>query len=164
MSSTAQLSQKVLRFLLKRSGGDVEAAQEALQDTWVATLKSYHTFDHKSTYFTWICKIALNKLADYYRGQVRHCSKVFVPTIDKFNEIISPELSIEEKLSLDELKKKINVCLNMLPNEYRRLLQLRYYEQFSLQNISLRLSLPVRSIEGKLYRAKKLLAKIYAGS
>jgi len=140
----------------------VEAAREALQDTWVAALKSYHTFNHKSTYFTWISKIALNKLADYYRDQVRHRSKVFVPTIDKFNEIVNPELSNEEKISLHELKTKVNICLNMLPNEYRQLLQLRYYEGLSLKKISLTLRIPVRSIEGKLYRAKKLLAKIYA--
>lgn len=153
-------SQKVLRFLLKKSHGDLEAAREALQNAWVAALKSYKTFKHKSSYFTWLSKIALNKLADYYRGQVRHRSKVFVPTIEKFNELINPELSNEERLSLDELKASVNKCLNGLPAEYRQLLQLRYYEQLSLSKISLVLKLPLRSIEGKLYRAKKMLANV----
>lgn len=160
MELKTHVSQKVLRFLLRRSGGNVDAAREALQDTWVAVLRSYRTFNHKSTYFTWICKIALNKLADYYRGQVRHRSRVFVPTIDKFNEIINPEISPVEKLSLDELKITVNQCLNMLPAEYRQLLQLRYYERLSLRNISLSLKIPIRSIEGKLYRAKKMLANV----
>lgn len=156
------MEERVLRLLLKRSGGDVEAAREALQDAWVAALKSYKTFNHKASYFTWVSKIALNKLADYYRGQVRRKSRIFVPSIDKFNELVSPQISIEEKLSLDELKLSVNACLNSLPTEYRQLLHLRYYERLSLQKISLALNIPVRSIEGKLYRAKKKLAQIYA--
>ena len=163
MDDKTHVSEKVLRFLLKRSRNP-EVAREVLQETWVAALKSYRTFGHKSTYFTWVCKIALNKLADYYRDQVRHDSKIVVPSIEKFNKIIDPHVSVEEKLMLEELKAKLNKCLDLLPWQYRQLLQMRYYEQLASREISLKLKVPVRSLEGKLYRAKKLLAKIYAGS
>lgn len=161
MIRTAGISEKILRFLLKRSKNS-EVAHEVLQETWVAALKSYHTFKHKSSYFTWVCKISLNKLADYYRDQVNRQSKIIVPSIERFNSICDPKISPEEKMVLDELKSKVNRCLNLLPDEYRKLLQLRYYEELSLKEISLRLGFPSRSLEGKLYRAKKLLAKIYA--
>lgn len=137
-------------------------AQEVLQETWVAALKSYHTFHHKSSYFTWLCKIALNKLADYYRGQVNRRSKIVVPTIEKFNQIVDPQLSLEEKVSLDELKARVNQCLNLLPPQYRQLLQFKYYEQLTSRQIQVKLDLSARSLEGKLYRAIKLLAKLYA--
>ena len=163
MEEKTHVAQKVLRFLLKRSQNP-EVAREVLQETWVAALKSYHTFKNKSSYFTWICKIALNKLSDYYRDQVNHQSKVVVPSIEKFNSIFDPSISIEEKIVLNELKAKVNKCLNLLPKQYRQLLQLRYYEELSLKEISLKLGFSLRSLEGKLYRAKKLLAKIYAGS
>ncbi len=152
---------KVLYFLTKRSG-DPQIAREVLQETYLAALKSYSTFHHKSTYFTWICKIALNKLADYYRGQVRHRSRVVVPGIEAFNLLVDPQLSAEEKLVLDELKSRVNQCLNLLPPRHRRLLQLRYYEQLTLSQICLKLHLSPRSLEGQLYRAKKLLARLYA--
>ena len=161
MSIKTHVSQKVLRFLLKRTG-DPEVAQEVLQETWVAALKSYKSFRHKSSYFTWLCKISLNKLADYYRGQVNHRSKIIVPAIARFNQIVDPGLSLEEKLALDELRSRVNQCLNLLPPQYRRLLQLKYYEQLSSRQISVRLNLSGRALEGKLYRARKLLAKIYA--
>src|SRR3989339_1829210 len=108
MSINADYSSKILHFLLKRSGGDYEAAREAVQETWVAALKSYRTFRHKSSYFTWLCKIALNKLADYYRGQVRHQSHFVVPAVEKFNSIFDPSLSPDEKVALDELRAKVN--------------------------------------------------------
>ena len=161
MEEKTHVSEKVLRFLLKRSKNP-EVAREVLQKTWVAALKSYHAFKHKSSYFTWLCKISLNKLADYYRDQVNRQSKVFVPSIEKFNTIFDPKISTEEKMVLDELKLKVNNCLDLLPKKYRQLLQLRYYEELSLKEIGFRLGFSTRSLEGKLYRAKKLLAKIYA--
>jgi len=156
------LSKPVIRFILKRTGGDLEAAQQVLQGTFISVLKSFHTFHKKSTYFTWICKIALNKLADYYRDQVHYKSKVFVPSIEQFNLLIDPGLSPEEKLTLDELKSQVNKCLNLLPIEYRRLLHLKYYQELSTREIGLKLNLSPRALEGRLYRAKKALAKIYA--
>jgi RNA polymerase sigma-70 factor (ECF subfamily) len=158
------LGQKILKFILKRSGGDLEAAEAVLQDTFIAAFKSFHTFHRKSTYFTWLCKIALNKLADYYRHQVHRRSRFVIPTINQLNSVIDPAISPEEKLALDELKAKVNACLGLLPLQYRRLLHLKYYEELSTREICLRLNLTPRSMEGKLYRAKKLLRRLYAKS
>ena len=153
---------RLTRFLLKRSHGNQEAVQEAIQETYLAVSRSYATFSHKSTFFTWVCKIALNKLRDYYRDQVRHESHFIVPAIDTLNSIFDPGVSPEEKVTLDELRSRVNACLNLLPPQYRQLLQLRYYEDLSNRQISLKLNISKRSLEGKLYRAKKLLAKLYA--
>lgn len=152
-----ELGRKILKLVLKRNGGDLEVAKFVVQDTFVAAYKSFHTFHSKSTYFTWLCRIALNKLADYYRGQV---NKNFQLPIN----LPAPDISPEEKLALDELRSKVNSCLNLLPPEYRRLLHLKYYMELSNREISLHLHLTSRSLEGKLYRAKKLLAGIYEKS
>ena len=136
------------------------AAEEAVQNTYIAATKSFHTFHHKSTYFTWVCRIALNKLADYYRDQVNSRSKTVVPTVEAFNKIFDPAISHEEKMALDELSQAVNSCLNTLPPKYRQLLQFKYYEQLTSKEISLRLNLPARSLEGQLYRARKSLAKL----
>jgi RNA polymerase sigma-70 factor, ECF subfamily len=155
-----KFSTPILRFILKRNGGDLEAAQEVVQETFVSVIKSFHTFHHKSTYFTWLCKIALNKLADYYRKQVHTRSRVFVPSIEQFNRIIDPSISPEEKISLNELHSNVSRCLNMLPNQYRQLLHLKYYLELSNTQICLRLGLSPRKLEGRLYRARHSLAKV----
>ena len=152
-----RLGRKILKVILKRNGGDLDLAEQVVQDTFVAAYKSFHTFHHKSTYFTWLTKIALNKLTDYYRGQVNKNSRLSL-------DIPAPLMSPEEKMALDELKSQVNACLNLLPPEYRQLLQLRYYEDLSLTQIAVRLHLTLRSLEGKLYRAKKHLAQIITTS
>lgn len=154
-------SHRLLRFLLKRSGGDFEAASEAVQEAYLAATKSFRTFRHKSSYFTWLCRIALNKLADYYRDQINKESKIIVPAVEIFNNIFDPGLSHEEKLATDELKSCLAKCLNQLPVKYRQLLQLKYYTELTNSQICLKLNVSERSLEGKLYRAKKYLRKIF---
>src|SRR3989304_8391162 len=90
-----QFGQRILKVILKRNGGDLQTAEQVLQDTYVAAYKSFHTFHHKSTYFTWLCRIALNKLADYYRGQVNK-------NFPLFTNLPVQELLPEEKIVLDE--------------------------------------------------------------
>lgn len=157
MSISKQLYRKLLLFLLKRTGGNSEVAQEVLQNTFLAAIKSFHTFHNKSTFFTWICKISLNKLADYYRGQVN-------PKFQLPLDLPAPGLTPEEQTSLDDLRAHVNQCLDLLPSQYRRLLHLKYYQELSTKEICLKLDLTPRKLEGRLYRAKKSLAKIYAKS
>lgn len=150
---------KILKFILKRNGGDLQVAEEILHETFIAFLKSYKGFQHKSSFFTWLCKIALNKLADYYRKEVNYRSKVVIPSVEVFNQIIDPKISTEEKMSLDDLKTKVNQCLDLLPPKYRQLLHLKYYEELSHSEICLKLQLTSRQLEGQLYRARKAFAK-----
>jgi RNA polymerase sigma-70 factor (ECF subfamily) len=160
MTTQTHDSHKLLKFLLKKSGGDWEAATEAVQNAYLAALKSYHTFRHKSSYFTWLCRIGLNKLADYYKKQINKKSKVLIPSIEIFNNIFDPNLSIEETISLNELTTAMSKCIDLLPNRYKKLVQLKYYEQLSNSQIKLKFHLTTRSLEGKLYRAKQALKKI----
>lgn len=160
MSIKTHESFKLLNLLLKKSGGDWTAATEAVQEAYLAALKSYHTFRHKSSYFTWLCRIALNKLADYYKQQTNQESKIVIPSVEFLNTLFDPSLTPEEQLSLDELKHFVNKCLDQLPERYRKLLHLKYYNELSNAEICVQLHLPIRSLEGKLYRAKKALSKI----
>jgi RNA polymerase sigma-70 factor, ECF subfamily len=155
-----QTSRPLLKFVLKRNGGDLEAAEAVLQDTFVAAFKSFHTFRHKSSYFTWLCKIALNKIADYYREQVHARSQIVVPSIRQLDQLFDPGLSPEEKISLDELRQSVNASLDLLPGEHRRLLHLRYYRQLSAREICVLFRLTPRQLEGRLYRARHALARV----
>jgi RNA polymerase sigma-70 factor (ECF subfamily) len=155
-----QLGTKILRFVLKRSGGDLNFAKQVVQDTFVAAFKSYSTFRHKSSYFTWLCKIALHKMTDYYRGQVNAHSHLVVPTLEQLDRLVDPQISPEERVSLNEFKQNVNRCLDLLPGQYRRLLHLKYYLDLSNREICLKLNLSPRKVEGRLYRARQALAGI----
>ncbi len=150
------------RFVFKKIGSKPEVAEEVVAETMAAAWKGYKTFRHKSSYFTWLCRIALNKIADYYHDQVNENSRIVVPLIDSLNDIDTKNLSPEENLALQELRGSVNDCLNLLPYEKRRLLWYRYWRDLSYREIGKMLGLSERAVEGKIYRAKHDFAKVWS--
>jgi len=159
-----KVSTPLFRFIAKRLGADVETANEIFEETIIAGWKGLKTFRHKSSYFTWLCRIALNKIADYYHDQVNSRSGIIVPLIDELTQIDDKTLSPEEKLALDDLKASVNKCLNLLPYSKRQLLQFRYWKDMSYAEIANILNISERAVEGRLYRAKEDFAKVWSTS
>ncbi len=150
------------RFVFKKIGSNPELAEEVVSSTMVAAWKGYKAFRHKSSYFTWLCRIALNKIADYYRDQVHKNSRLVVPFIENLVLSDSQSLSPEEQMSLQDLRKSVNQCLDLLPYEKRRLLWFRYWLDMSYDQIANAMNISVRGVEGRLYRAKQDFAKIWS--
>lgn len=150
------------KFIIKRVSGDSEAKEEVLSSTMVAAWKGWNTFRHKSSYFTWLCRIALNKIADYYHDQIHEGSRIVVPLIDSITDADPKNLSPEEEVALKELRGSVNDCLNLLPPEKRQLLQFRYWYDLSYTEIAKMMGISERAVEGQLYRARHEFAKIWA--
>lgn len=152
----------VTRFVAKRTGiADEKIVDEIVCDTFSSAWKSYSSFKHKSTYFTWLCRIALNKIADYYRDQINHRSRFVVPNLKAFANLEALDNSPIEKMALKELCDNVNKCLDLLPSEKRRLLWYRYWKDYSYAQIAKILHISIRAVEGRLYRAKSSFAEVY---
>lgn len=150
------------KFVMKRTGADTKAVDEVVEETFVAAWKGLNTFQHKSSYFTWLCRISLNKISDYYRDQVHKNSRIVVPLLDAITAIDSKSLSPEEALALKELRKSVNDCLNLLPTEKRQLLWFRYWKDMSYAEISKIMGVSKRAVEGQIYRAKHEFASVWS--
>lgn len=162
-----QFMSPLTRFVFKKIGSDPENADIIVSETFEAAWKGYKTFKHKSSFFTWLCRIALNKIADYYRDQINKRSKLIYPTLKQWSHIEQLEGSDlsdspEEKMILNEMRSKVNEVLNLLPPEKRKLLQYKFYRDLSYKEISVKLNLSPRAVEGKIYRAKKAFAKLFS--
>lgn len=155
-----EIALPLMKFIVKRLGGNQYVAEEIFSETIFAAYKGWHTFKHKSTYFTWICKIALFKIADYYRKQIHERSVIVAPLLEEIAVSNFDKLSIEEKIVLRELQEDVKKCLSLLPEEKRRLLYLRYYKELSIKKIAEIFGTSERSIEGKIYRAKLNLKQV----
>lgn len=158
------VSTPLFKFIAKHLRKDQTAVEEVFEETIVAAWKGYKTFEHKSSYFTWLCRIALNKIADYYHDQVNQNSRIVVPLIDTLTYIDRDNLSPEESLVLKELRASVNSCLNLLPFEKRRLLWFRYWKDYSYEKIGKIMGISERAVEGRLYRAKEEFAKVWLRS
>lgn len=160
-SAYQNLALPLMKFLVSRMGGNKLAAEEVFSQTVVAAWKGWNTFERRSSYFTWVCRIGLNKMADYYREEINRRSTFIVPTLESWANIKDNNLLPEEKLVLDELKTAVHNCLDLLPEDKRKLLYLRYWRGLSLKEIAVVYAASERSMEGKLYRARANFRAIY---
>ena len=134
--------------------------EELFAQTIVAAWKGWHKFENKSSYFTWVCRIALNKIADYYRQEVNIHSKLIAPLIESLAD--PNTASLEETMALDELKLSVSRCLDLLPAEAKQVLFLRYWKEKTYQEIGKILQVSPKAVESKLYRARKTFARVVA--
>ena len=151
-----RLALPVMKFLVKRLGGDQQAAEEVFARTISASWEGWHTFRHKSSYFTWICKIGLNKIADYYRDQVNDNSRWILPVLENLADADPNKLTPLEKLELAELRASLRECLNLLPDDKRQLLQFRYWRELSIKQIVALTGSSAKGGRGNNFRAQKL--------
>ncbi|PIV58375.1 MAG: RNA polymerase subunit sigma-24, partial [Bacteroidetes bacterium CG02_land_8_20_14_3_00_31_25] len=113
---------------------------------------------------TWLFKIASNNCIDFLRKK-----KSNIISIDTPNDLIDQDQTIPLPANVldpeEELIKsqKINIMRNIvckLKPRYRRLIELRYFYEYSYEEISRELELPAGTIKAQLYRARELLYNI----
>lgn len=153
-------SQPLIKFISKKLRKDQHVVDDIFQETMLAAYKGWNTFQHKSKYLTWLCRIALNKIADYYRRNIHEGSRIVIPLLEDVDALLDSKLTPEEYTALQELRSQVKECLALLPSEYRRLIELRYFKHYSYQKIAEIIGTTERGIEGKLYRAKRVLKEI----
>ncbi len=144
----------LMKFVVKKMGGNQQASEEVFSETMLAAWKGFHTFEYKSKFFTWLCRIALNKAADYYRTQINERSRFIAPGLEDLANLKDKNLTPEEKASLDELRSSVHDCLDLLPADKKNLLYLRFWKEMTIRNIAETFGISERAAEGKVYRAK----------
>lgn len=137
-----------------------EVAEDIVQETFLAALKSAKGFKGRSSAYTWLCSIAYHKVADHYRRQSRErkrmVSGIDVDTVqDEENPGRQPQP--DGLIESAETRQAVNEALSQLPWDYRQVLILKYVEEISVQEIAQVMNRSPKSIEGLLTRSRKAL-------
>ena len=59
----------LFRFVLRRTGGCIEDAEEIVQDAFISAVRMGATYDGSCSIFTWLCTLARLKIADRIKEQ-----------------------------------------------------------------------------------------------
>ena len=119
------------------------------------------SFSPTHGFSTWLFKIARNNCIDFIRRK-----KSSIPAVcDVCNDSdfpsagISPGLasSPEELMIRRERIEMVQQSLADLQESYRTVLELRYYDELSYEEIAGELNIPIGTVKALLYRAKDML-------
>ena len=128
-------------------------AEELTEDTFFRLITKKPKFSGKSTFKSWLYAIGRNIAVDY----IRHNSKMLIAPAEDFENHLTEVQSLEESYIKEERKIIVHKALYQLMPEYRNVLWLVYFENFSNKETAIVLKKNERQIKNLLYRAKKSL-------
>ena len=131
---------------------NLSVAEELAEDTFVRLGVKRPRFSEKSSFRTWLYAIGHNVAVDYLRKQARFSTV----SMDECAELADLE-SLERACIQDERKRTVHRAMNRLKPEYRQVLWLVYFEEFSSKEAAKIMRKSVHNIETLTYRARKSL-------
>jgi RNA polymerase sigma-70 factor, ECF subfamily len=137
--------------------GNPTEAEDVAQEAFVRAFTQLHTYKDTHRFSTWLLSIASHLAID----QIRRRRFIALPLDNvPFLEWIAdvgagPEQSAIQGEVADEMQK----VLDALPAKYRAVLVLRYWYDFSYEEIANALSLTPALVKARLHRARELVAR-----
>jgi RNA polymerase sigma factor (sigma-70 family) len=143
--------------LAYRMLGNVTEAEDVTQETFVRAFTQLGTYKPMHKFSTWLLSIASHLAIDQLRRR-RFLALPLedVPFLEWMPDLgISPEQSALQGEQQDEIQQ----YLQMLPGKYRAVIVLRYWYDFSYEEIAQALKLTSPLVKARLHRARELLAR-----
>ena len=133
----------------------------------MCSCKNIHQYSPSFAFSTWLFKIATNNCIDFIRKK-----KANLISLDQNDDdddraptdIQSGTPDPEEKLISQQKSKVMRELVAKLKPRYRKLIELRYFNEFSYEEIAEELELPIGTVKAQLFRARELLYNILKNS
>jgi len=143
--------QPLMRYLQRLSGSE-HLAEELHQQTWMSVLDHIDKFDPRSSgggFKAWIFRIATNKANDHWRSAGRQKSAVRGMRPMTENEVPEASRRLEER----EQEAKLKRAIDLLPENQRQIVLLRYYSGLKFIEIAEMLGCPLNTALGRMHKA-----------
>ena len=136
---------------------DYTEAQDLSQDIFLKVYRKLYTFKNSSSFCTWLYRIGINTCIDWTRKNKKRNNIKYIDE-DGFIEALPSSSPTPEDIALDVEKRELvrSAILN-LSEKYKTVVILYNYKNLSCGEISQILDIPVKTVETRLYRAKKIL-------
>ena len=147
---------RLYRFSLKMCGSPSDA-QDVLQETLIALIRSIHTFRGDSSVSTWLYTVARS-----FCSKRRRQSK-FAPAHtesldhDVANSVADPGLAPDEALAARQMQMALNSALAALSDENREVVVLRDGEGLTAAEVADVLGVSIHAVKSRLHRARLAL-------
>ncbi len=151
---------RVYRFALPRLRGDADAAKEVVQATLIKAIRNLATYRSEAALFTWICQICRRQILDHLRSERKHEEHLVL--VDEspemravFDSIAAPAQSDPSRsYGQAETRQLIQSVLDRLPARYGDVLEWKYIEGRTVEEIGELLGVGHTAAQSMLARAR----------
>ncbi|MRH41498.1 sigma-70 family RNA polymerase sigma factor [Aquibacillus halophilus] len=131
---------------------------DLFQEFLINVYQRLEQFEANSSLKTWLYRIAINKCKDYLRSPIHR--------LFKYNEEVKSihVAKSAEQLAMENEQEMIIVeAILSLPTKYREIFVLRFYQSFSVRQVSDALRINESTLKTRIMRGKKKLQQKLGG-
>jgi len=147
---------------------DAEKAQDLVQETFFAGLKSMKNFQGKASERTWLISILKRKIIDHYRKINSNKGRAevrmnFYTDGEREGDWIEERVpqrwdkSADAHIESDELSETLNGCIDKLPEKYKMVFKMKTMQGFETQDICNELDITSSNLWVIIHRARTQL-------
>ena len=146
-------SRAVFRLAYRMTGNESDA-EDVVQESFMRAFKQMHRYESRSSFATWIYRIAANYSLDLIRGR-----KIVAPdtVLDTLREL-SP--GPDRLFDSERMQKALDGALNELSQQERTAFVLRHFEGLSIEEISGTLGIGNNAAKHSIFRAVQKIRKV----
>ncbi|MEJ6748446.1 MAG: sigma-70 family RNA polymerase sigma factor [Flavobacteriales bacterium] len=157
-----------LYFMIYEKISDQDVAKDLTIESLGKAFKKLHLYKPDFTFSTWLFTVARNHCIDYLRKK-----KLPTFSIDKMMvnddgrksnfDLESKDPNPEQILMKKQRVKILRRIVDQLKPKYRDLVKLRYFKEYSYEEVAQELDLPLGTVKAQLHRSRDQLFKIMSG-
>lgn len=155
---------KSVYYMLLKMVKNSDDAEDLTQEAFAKAFNSIGKFDAKFAFSTWLFRIATNNCIDYIRKKRVSTISIDAPIEGddgggmKF-DVRDTDPDPNAAMLKEQRREYLQKALDQLPAKYRALVELRYFKEYSYEEVAETLEIPLGTVKAQLFRARELLAQ-----
>ena len=138
-----------------RATGTPEDAEDLAQDVFLSVFRGLRGFKGDAQFTTWLYRIAWNRCADWLRGR-RRPGRRTVP-LEEADDVADERADPSGETVERDDRRRLREAMDGLEEHYRSVMELAGVQGLSYAEVGAALGLPVKTVETRLYRARRQL-------
>jgi len=148
-------------YMLLRKVNSVVEAEDLAMETFGKAFNSLSQYTPEFAFSTWLFRIATNNCIDYLRKKRAKTFPIDTNIENNDSDSLPPILANspnpEESIIKEQKALFLLELIKKLKPRYAKLVELRYYQELSYEEIAKELDLPIGTVKAQLFRARELL-------
>lgn len=152
-------------FMLMKMVNNKIDAEDLTYEAFGKAFRNLRQYSPRFAFSTWLFKIASNNCIDFLRKKRNNTVSLDGKDVDEYEktvlmtlpaDVLNPEQEFIKAQKASLMRREVA----KLKERYRRLIELRYFKEYSYEEIADELDLPLGTVKAQLFRARELLYKL----
>lgn len=153
-------------FMLLKMVNNKEDADDLTIEAFGKAFKKLDQYTPNYAFSTWLFKIASNNCIDFIRRKKKNTFSMNRTTegedsVEMEMDVRSDDLDPEQAYMQDQKSERLRQIVDKLKPRYKKLVELRYFQELSYEEIAVEMDIPIGTVKAQLFRAREFLLQIF---